>query len=69
MTPEPSPILNAGHKEGGGSENKKKKGCKIKINEMCTHTNPSRPESKGREASCGAELYFVHKALDLKIIN
>lgn len=48
---------------------KEKIKCKIKINQACTHTNPSRPQSKGREASGGAELYFVDNALDLKMTN
>jgi len=31
------------------------------------YTKPSRPQSKGRDASCGAELYFVVNALDLEL--
>lgn len=66
-TPEPSPIL-AKYDKLGSSINKI-----IASNELdtinqskFTHTNPSRPQSKGREASEGEELYLVVKALALE---
>lgn len=40
---------------------------KIYLLQRCAHTNPSRSQSKGREASRGIELYFVVKALDLEL--
>lgn len=38
----------------------------VKLLSVATYTNPSLSQSKGREASSGAELYFVVKALDLE---
>lgn len=32
-----------------------------------SYTNPSRPQSKGLEASSGVELYLVAKALNLEL--
>lgn len=68
-TPEPSPILSSKCK----FDRRKHKANQqqtivwnINILSAITYTNPSRPQSKGREASCGVPLYFVVKALDLK---